>query len=86
MDYRDDLDQMDLSAISTEYDRKRINETPYEKSMRKAVKSLTDTTEQLRDNQIMHSRLTYESAKALHEKEQGQNSNVVIVPVFMNRE
>lgn len=81
MDYKDDLDRMDLSAVQTSYESKRVTETPFEKSMKKAVRNLAETTERVAEGQVMQSAISYESAKALYEKE--QNPNVVIVPVVM---
>ena len=84
MDYKDDLDKMDLSSIETDYDAKRVKETPHQKNVRKALNELKETTESLKENQIMQSKISYMSAKAIYEREQNK-TNVVFVPVPRDR-
>lgn len=83
MDYKDDLDRMDLSAVETEYESKKVVETPYQKAVRKSLKKLSEQQDQVMEGQVMQSRIAYTSAKTLYEKE--QQPSVVVVPVRVNR-
>lgn len=81
MDYKDDLDCMDLSEIHTDYEAKKEHETHYQRSMKKNLASLGSAVDELKKNQVMQSQISYASAKALYEKEQTPEMVVVPVPV-----